>query len=63
MSFDVTEFFSQVVVSLILIGGSWLFKLRRDVSAAHRKIRSQQGEIDGLSKELNHHLFHVKHEV
>jgi hypothetical protein len=36
MSFDLTEAFSQIVVSLVVIGAGWLLKLRKDVTAAHR---------------------------
>jgi hypothetical protein len=48
MQFDLTEAFSQIVVSLILIAAGWLMKLRRDVNAAHR---AQRDHIK---------MFHVK---
>lgn len=49
MQFDFTEAFSQIVVSLIVIGAGWLLKLRKDVTAAHR---AQRDHIK---------LFHMKH--
>ncbi len=45
MQFDLTDAVAQVVVSLILVGGAWLFKLRRDINRTWSRIRKLEEKV------------------
>ena len=45
MQFDLTDALAQIVVSLILLGGAWLVKLRRDINRTWSRIRKLEEKI------------------
>ena len=45
MQFDMTDAVAQIVVSLVILGGAWLVKLRRDINRTWSRIRKLEERL------------------